>query len=286
MILSTQTDAAAKTFGIDRAVALIADAGFDAIDLSMFEGESTAWIYEDGFDKRIKELVKIAEDHGVYFNQAHAPFPSYRVGDRKYNRKIRPMLIRSIEAAGLAGVKTIVVHPVFFPENKKKRNLRLYNDLLPTAKKAGVKIALENMWGRDRRMNAIVPNVCSVAEELAEYVDALDPEWFTVCLDIGHIGLIREFEAPYIRTLGAKRLTCVHIHDNNYIADQHICPFTGKLPWDEITAAFAEIGYTGDLTLEADNTLNMLPPALYPAGLKFMEAAGRELIRMIEEAKA
>ena len=94
-----------------------------------------------------------------------------------------------------------------------------------------IKIALENMWGRDPRTNVIVPNVCSVAAELADYADALDPDWFTVCLDIGHIGLVREYEAPFIKYLGADRLTCVHIHDNDYISDLHTCPFTGKLPW-------------------------------------------------------
>ena len=286
MILSTQTDAAAQMFPHETAVQMIAEAGFDALDFSMFDNEPNRWIYEDGFENRLKAILAVAKQCGVFFNQAHAPFPSCVVGNEEYNRRIRPMLLRSIEAAGLLGVKNIVIHPVVFPERKKERNLEMYNELLPTAKRAGVKIALENMWGHDRRSETIVPNVCSVAEELADYADSLDPDWFTVCLDIGHVGLVHEYEAPFIRTLGAKRLTCVHIHDNDYIHDSHTCPFTGKLPWNEIAAAFAEIGYTGDITLEADNfLLKNLPLTLYPAGLRFMAAAGRELIRMIEEAK-
>lgn len=274
-----------KMFSPEPAVDMIADAGFDAIDLSMFEGDSTAWIYEDGFEEKILSLRKRAESRGLCFNQAHAPFPSYRVGDEEYNKKIRPMLIRSIEAAGLAGVKNIVVHPVYFDENKKENNLKLYNELLPYAKAAGVKIALENMWGRDKRSDVIVPNVCSVASELADYADSLPSEWFTVCLDIGHVGLVHEYEAPFIKELGGERLTCVHIHDNDNIHDLHICPFLGDLPWGDIAKAFAEINYNGDITLEADNTLRSLPSELYPAGLKFMEQAGRQLIKMIEEAK-
>ena len=286
MILSTQTDAAAKMFPHETAVRMIAEAGFDAADFSMFENESNAWIFADGFEPRIKAIAQEARRNGIFFNQAHAPFPSYVAGNDEYNRHIRPMLIRSIEVAGMLGVKNIVVHPVVFPDRQKERNLEMYNELLPAAKRAGVKIALENMWGRDKRNDIIVPNVCSVAQELADYADSLDPEWFTVCLDIGHIGLVREYEAPFIKTLGARRLTCVHIHDNDYIHDSHTCPFTGKLPWDEIAAAFAEIGYVGDITLEADNfLLKKLPLRLYPAGLRFMAEAGRELIRMIEEAK-
>ena len=286
MYLSTQTDVTAQKFGIETAVRMIADAGFDALDLSMFDNESTAWIYTNGFETRIKCLQEIAAEKGMFFNQAHAPFPSFRVGDEAYNTKIRPMLLRAIEAAGLLGVKNIVIHPVDYRQNNKENNLALYNELLPAAQCAGVKIALENMWGYDDRSGVIVPNVCSVAEELADFVDSLDPDWFTVCLDIGHIGLVHEHEAPFIKKLGAERLTCVHIHDNDYIHDSHTCPFTGRLPWKEIAGAFAEIGYKGDITLEADNFLaRNLPLPLYPEALRFMAAAGRELIRMIEEAK-
>ena len=284
MILSTQTDVAAARFGLSKAVELIAGAGFDAVDLSMFEGQTNEWLFSDGFENGIKEAVKTAERCGVYFNQAHAPFPSYRVGDEEYNMRIRPRLIRSIEIAGMIGASNIVVHPVVFPENLKENNLKLYNELLPHAKKAGVKIALENMWGRDRR-GVISPNVCSTAEELAEYYDALDPEWFSVCLDIGHVGLVGEYEAPFIKTLGHDRLQCVHIHDNDFTRDSHVAPCTMKLPWNDICKAFADIDYSGDLTLEADNTLKPLPDALIPAGLKFMHDTGRYLISLIEKER-
>lgn len=285
MILSTQTDVTARRYGLVRAVEMIAEAGFDAADISMFEGEENEWIFAPGFEKTIKEAVKAAEANGIFFNQAHAPFPSYRVGDEEYNKRIRPRLERAIEAAGMAGVKNIVVHPVVFGENNKRDNIKMYNELLDTAKEAGVKIALENMWGRDPRRGYIMPNVCSTAEELADFCDALDPEWFTVCLDIGHVGLVGEFEAPFIRTLGHDRLTCLHVHDNDYVHDSHVCPCTMKLPWNDICGALADIDYVGDLTLEADNTLKPLPDALIPAGLRMMHDAGRYLIGMIENRR-
>ena len=232
----------------------------------------------------------MAEERGKRFNQAHAPFPSYRVGDDAYNARIRPLLIRAIEAAGIVGADNIVIHPVVFndrdKDENKARNIEMYNALAPFAEAAGVKIAVENMWGWDQRRGVIRSNVCSVAPELADYYDALDPDRFTVCMDVGHIGLVGEYEAAYIRTLGQKRLGCVHIHDTDYVHDLHTCPFTKKLPWQEIAGAFARIGYLGDITLEADNFLVPLPDALVPAGLAFMQAAGRELIRLIEEKKS
>ncbi len=283
MIISTQTCGTAKNVGLAESVRLIAEAGFDAIDVSMFDDEQNAWMFKDGFEKTIDEVKKTAEKLGVFFNQAHAPFPTMKAGDDAYNTMIRPKVIRSIEIAGMLGVKNIIIHPVVFPENLKENNLKMYNELLPYAKKAGVKIALENMWGRDKRRGVIVPNVCSVAEELADYYDSLDPDWFTVCLDIGHIGLVGEYEYEFIKALGGKRLTCLHVHDNDYVHDSHTAPFMMNLPWDDIAKGLAEINYSGDMTLEADNFLAHLPLELYPAGLKFMYESAACLVGKIEK---
>ncbi len=283
MVISTQTCQPAGKFGLVEAVKLIAAAGFDAIDVSMFDDKCNAWMFENGFEEKIAEVKKTADELGVFFNQAHAPFPTMKANDEAYNMMIRPKVIRSIEISGMLGVKNIVIHPVVFPENLKENNLKMYNELLPYAKKANVKIALENMWGRDKRRGVIVPNVCSVADELADYYDSLDPEWFTVCLDIGHIGLVGEYEYDYIKALGGKRLTCLHVHDNDYVHDSHTAPFMMNLPWDDIAKGLAEINYCGDLTLEADNFLAHLPDELFPAGLRFMYEAAACLVNKIEK---
>ena len=283
MVISTQTCQPAGKFGLVEAVKLIAAAGFDAIDVSMFDDKCNAWMFENGFEEKIAEVKKTADELGVFFNQAHAPFPTMKANDEAYNTMIRPKVIRAIEIAGMLGVKNIVIHPVVFPENLKENNLKMYNELLPYAKKANVKIALENMWGRDKRRGVIVPNVCSVADELADYYNSLDPEWFTVCLDIGHIGLVGEYEYDYIKALGGKRLTCLHVHDNDYVHDSHTAPFMMNLPWEDIAKGLAEINYCGDLTLEADNFLAHLPDELFPAGLRFMYEAAACLVNKIEK---
>lgn len=285
MITSTQTHATAERFGLSKAVEMIAKAGFDAIDMSAFDDPFNDWLYEDGFEPKLMEAKRIAEEMGVYFNQAHSPFPTMRAGDDEYNKIIRPKVLRSFEVAGMLGVENIVVHPVFFPENKKEQNLAMYNELGEYAKRCGVKIALENMWGRDSRRNAIAPNVCSVAKELAEYYDALDPNRFTVCLDLGHVGLVGEYEDAFIRELGGKRLTCLHVHDNDYIHDSHRAPFTMDLPWDKICKALADIDYQGELTLEADETLFRLPDEMFKAGLDFMYAGASYLAGKIDRYK-
>ena len=280
MLLSTQTDVTAREFGLPEAVRLIGAAGFDAADISMFDDEWNQWMFADGFGPRVLEVKRAAKEAGIVLNQAHAPFPTMKDGDAEFNEKRMAQVKRSIEIAGMLEVRNIVVHPVVFKKQMKAKNLTMYRELQSAARKAGVRIALENMWGRDSRRNVICKNVCSDAESLAEYFDALDPDLFSVCLDLGHIGLVGDYEVGTIKKLGAKRLKCLHVHDTDYRNDLHTLPWCGRLPWQEIMAALGEIGYTGDLTFEADNFIAHTPKTLIPSALRYMHDVGRELIRM------
>jgi sugar phosphate isomerase/epimerase len=46
------------------------------------------------------------------------------------------------------------------------------------------------------------------------------------------------------------RLGAIHLHDNDGTADQHLIPFDGSVPWDNVMARLKKTGYSGDLTLE------------------------------------
>lgn len=284
MLLSTQTEVTSARFGHETAVEMICDAGFEAIDLSLFDMLRDG-SYFSGDDYLIKAelLKKIANSHGRKFNQAHAPFPCYRVNDEEYNEKIAPALIKAIEIAGVIEADQIIIHPVYVEENKKQFNMDLYNGLLDTAKKAGVKIALENMfsWKPEK---GFIANVCSLPEEFADYVSSLDPNYFTACLDIGHCGLIGEDEANMIRVLGHDRLTALHIHDNDHKGDNHTIPFTRSIDFKAVAKALKDIDYVGDLTLEADNFIINMPDSLILDGLKFMRKADAALREMILNA--
>ena len=280
MLLSTQTDVTASRFGQAEAVRMIAAAGFDAADISMFDDPYNEWMYLDNFEDFVKEIRQAAKEAAIVLNQAHAPFPTMKDGDEAFNEKRMAQVKRAIEIAGMLGIPNIIVHPVVFKKQMKAKNLAMYHELQPVAERAGVRIALENMWGWDNRRNIITKNVCSDAKGLAEYYDALDSDRFTVCLDLGHVGLVGDYEADSIRKLGAQRLTCLHVHDTDYRNDLHTLPYCGRLPWKEIMETLGEIGYTGDLTFEADNFIKPLPDALLPSALKYMLDVGRELIRM------
>ena len=286
MILSTQTDVLARTFGYVESVKILAEAGFDAIDFSMFGMERPDhFLNTPEALETIREIRRTADECGVVFNQAHAPFPSRIIGKEDYNETIQPALIRSIEYAGILGAGIIIIHPISIPGDpvgQKEINMALYHSLEDTLRRCGVKAALENMFTWNNEEKRIDYGACAHWEQFCEYLDELDPALFTACLDIGHSGLVGIPAADMIRGLGHDRLGSLHVHDNDNKTDLHTLPFTQKLDWTAITAALKEINYKGEFTFEADNFLARFPDPLKPQASKFMHDVGRQLIAMIE----
>ena len=275
--------------GVAPAIKTIAEAGFDCFDYSVFAMKPENPLFQDGWEDYVKTLKATAEECGIVCNQCHAPFPSYKPAeeaDSPYNSEITDALIRTVRAAAMLGAKQIIVHPISaFPfltreQYWKDLNMDFYRSLAPYAKEAGIRIALENMFHKDPNRNVILPSSCGDPRVFADWYDTLaaDFDCFTCCLDIGHCALVSIDPAFAIRTLGHDRLGALHTHDNGFLVDDHMPPFTGKLDWNSITDALAEIDYKGDLTLESDRLLGKFAtPDLYVPGIRLMSAIARHL---------
>ena len=57
--------------------------------------------------------------------------------------------------------------------------------------------------------------------------------------------------ADVIRIMGSG-ISCLHLHDNNTLKDQHKPPFTGSIDWGEVLNALDEVGYSGVYNLEVN----------------------------------
>ncbi|MCK5811713.1 MAG: sugar phosphate isomerase/epimerase [Clostridiales bacterium] len=286
MKIATQSLYLEKIFGDIKAIKMLCEIGFDSIDYSMFSGYMTDGpLQVNNYQKKMKQLREIADGYGVNITQAHAPFPSYVVGNEEYNKKIIPQLIRSIEASAILGVKQIIIHPIAVKNDQKQFNLDFYNSLLPYAKQYNVKIALENMFGsRHEETNKYTKNICSDTEQFVDYLDALDSDYFTACLDIGHCGLVGEDASNMIYGLGHDRLKALHVHDNDFINDLHTLPFTQKMNFPSIMKALKDIDYTGELTLESDRFLEKFPDELLKDATIFMYKTAKHLVDMYKQS--
>lgn len=259
MKISTEIGSAARLVGEERAVEMVAKAGFDAWDFSMF-----SMCKYDYKEKRIirtdhalagKDYLKFARrlrqiglDNGIVCNQSHAPFPTYCP-------EIRAHYERAIECTAEAGGEICIIHP----DNYKsaEENAEIYLELLPFAKSCGVKIATENMWCWNKETDKASRAACSHHDDFVKHIDVVNDGFFVACLDIGHAEMdgLDTSAAECIRALG-HRLKALHIHDNDLRLDSHQIPFSMKIDFDKVVKALSEINYSGDLTLEADAYLS------------------------------
>lgn len=296
MKLSSTTSSLFATFGEEDGIKVAKEVGFDALDLNLIL--PTPPLYEkDGFLKYADRLRNAAEKAGMPFNQAHAPFPTMKFKngdtakpDEEYNAITRKRIEDAILCAGRIGAEQIVIHPVDFlgRADAKERNIEIYRSFAPIAEEAGVKIALENMWGYRPGTRHIVPNVCSTGEELGAYYDALPSSRFSVCLDLGHSELVNETAEAAILALGHDRLHALHVHDNDSMTDGHTIPYFGVMNWERITKALADIDYGGDFTFEVNGAafqrLEKEPKTAYFA-YALLAQTGKTLIEKIEKYK-
>ena len=270
-------------------IEIMADAGFDAIDFSFqAKPEYRATRIDGGVGKdEFTEWRKRAEDRGLVFNQAHAPYDS-SFDDMDKTVKRFHEIRRSIINASYLGIPRIVVHPVKHlpywesgvPERLFEWNLKFFGALKPYAEEYGVTICIENMYRQPTEL--YVPSVCSDPNEFVRYVDALDSECFKACLDVGHAALVKVDPCDSIRALGKDRLWALHIHDVDLVDDLHTLPYLAKINWDSVCATLKEIGYEDDFTFEAYNFLKPIPRELVIPAAKFMVKTGRHLINKIQ----
>ena len=247
MKTSTEIASVARITGEERAIELIAKAGFDAWDFSMFsmcryDWENRRMLENDhplagnNYLAFAKKLKKTGLDNGIHCNQSHAPFPTSCADIRSY-------LKRAIECTAEAGGEICIIHP----DNNKnhEENAQMYLELLPFAKEHNVKIATENMWNWDNEKGHSSFAACATPESFCAHIDEVNDEYFVACLDIGHAEMkgSQTSAVQMIKALG-NRLQSLHIHDNDKLHDSHQIPFSMDIDFVSVVSALKEIKYS------------------------------------------
>ena len=245
-------------------VKMLKEVGFTAYDASMFtDGVFDEILYAENWEEKAREFRAYADSLGIVCNQSHAPFATARKGDEEYNKQMLPKIKRAIEVSGILGAKICVVHPC--NNYTAEENAKLYKNFEQTAKKAGVKIAVENMWNWKQGSPVATPAACSHHDDFKKHLELLNKDVFVACVDIGHAEMagLNTSAAQMIETLG-DRLTAMHLHDVDKSRDNHLLPFTLKIDFPPIIEALRKINYQGDITLEACHFVKKMPVELLP----------------------
>lgn len=286
MRIGITTDCLMRNYPDDRdAVAVYASQGITALDYSGFCHDGPDSIYlKPGWEDYAFSLKETAERCGIVYSQVHAPMLFY--GDRSEvaQRKLE-ITRRMFRLCEILGAPYLVIHPKMFPdgingENQEKYlalNVEFYKSLLPLAEKYRVSIGLENMFGWDPQVNRICRTTFSTMEEILECMHRLNSDWTAVCLDTGHVNLLRESPAIAARKLGGS-LRLLHVHDNYGINDDHLACGYGIINWGEFLEALKDIGYSGEFSSEAGNTVHSLPKELSKQGVRLVGDISRVLL--------
>lgn len=269
----------------ERAMERLKRAGFEVLDFNFCD-----WLFEgspfvsDDWEEWVKGIAEAARRLDVRFSQAHGPIFD-KFGDDERTKWMIRMSHRTLYACAILGVRWCVFEPETFPgafddrhlEDLKQRNLDWLGQLLKTAERTGVGIAIENCADIPPPQRGFRRAYGSTPAELIELVDALGSELVGICWDTGHAHIQRLKQGEALRAIG-KRLKATHIQDNNGESDQHLLPFYGTIDWREVVGALYEIGYEGDFTYEIHNFVRPLPDPLRDEALRYAKKVGSYLL--------
>jgi len=315
MKISIQDASTVLRYDMDTAYQRIREAGFEAIDwdvdLQWKDGKAcSCWnrtAIESGkeirqncvYDLEMEEILAhyqpaldAIQKNGLTITQAHAPFHTYSSKNLPFAEYATETYEKVLRLCGYAKCPRVVIHGFsrvaddygITESDVRNANMKMYRALIPTALESGVMILMENLFTNCNRRK--FSGVCSDPDEAIDYIDTLNEiagrEIFGLCLDVGHLNLVRRAIPEYVHKLG-KRIKALHIHDNDGDRDLHLAPFTGSVRWKDFYTSLKEIGYEGDLSLETCKQVNaarcdkeMILPTL-----KFMAETARHFRKKI-----
>lgn len=285
MRLSVETYILREMFSDESALRMIREAGFDAFDYSFYWVSDGTDMLRQDFLQRASLLRRLADDLGLFCNQAHAPFEmeygdAFDLTNTNYLR-----LVRCLEFAAVLGAEQVIVHAIKddLPEDVDffSYNRRFYDSLIPWCERFSIRVCVENLFNWEDRA---IPVLCDPMEHQA-FVRELESPWIGICIDVGHSAITGYKPQDVLSVMDPQRLWALHIHDNDGILDQHLLPGEGILDWDAVTHALGSIGYRGDFTFELTGYLRTKAPEQMAAALAAAHHRGRELISQIHRSR-
>ena len=244
---------------MEDALRLVKEAGFEHVSIGF--GSSRVF-HGDGWEDEMLRIRAILDGLGLRCALTHLPYHNLTVSSEISDFEMDEAIKRAIRATAILGADRTVMHtrtnyPAKATVDKAqslKDNISLIKSLLPTAREAGIILAIENLPKFER-----YPLYPHTTEDLLELFCEINDPMLGICWDFGH-GLMTDLDQEEsLRKIG-KNLKATHIHDNFKNDDQHLIPGIGICNWKSVMPILKEIGYEGPFMLELvypdDSTLS------------------------------
>lgn len=239
------------------------------------------WYLSPHWRENVQEIKVAADELGARFGQSHA-FCFCQPEPEDTDFQIR----KSIEAAAIAGVPWVVLHPWITGKSDfssiLEENLRRTEPYIAYAKELGVGIAIENVPERIFWMGEMLKGEAfQRADQLIALVDPLQETYGNVgiCWDTGHAHLSMASQREDLLRIG-RRLKVTHIADNAGQQDEHMPAFFGYCNWKEIVGTLREIGYAGTLNFETHCFTRCMHEDLLDDAVAFLYKVGQKLAQI------
>lgn len=251
-----------KRYGIDRALEICKESGFDSVDLSLEGYRLDGDIYagsEDAFESHFHRIRKKAESLGLEISQTHGRAETYIPDGGEVNARIDRLNELDLKATAMLGAPSCVIH---FPNTSAcgkqspqfmhGLSSEMYDKLIPVLDRYGVSVAMET-FGAARVKGGRIRDFFADPNEFKAQFDRLATSHKTVCVDTGHTHEAESFWVPppeeMIRILGSD-ISILHLHDNKGHWDDHLLPGMGNIKWTAVFDALDDVGYKGTYNFE------------------------------------
>jgi len=214
---------------------LAADAGLEGVEIGQFETQAET-----------EEVAAAAADFGIEIHSVmagtHWQLPLSST-DEEVREKGVAGIKQALQVAKWAGADAVLVVPgvvnddVSYGAAYELSRKSLY-EILPTAEKLGIPMALENVWNK----------FLLSPLEFRDYIDSFDHELIKAYFDVGNI-LLYGYPHQWIDILG-ERIIKVHIKDFDVNTRQFVGLLQGSVDYPRTINALRGQGYDGYLTAE------------------------------------
>ncbi len=253
-------------YGEKEALKIAKNIGVDGVDFNLwsraYDYKNPDSIYTKSDEEIIeyfKDIKAFADEIGIKIFMTHGQGTGY-INDEKLDADLIENIRRDCIATKALGAEFCVLHTAgnyhLPPETPSEKmhffNVDLFKKAGVFAKENGVKLVTET-FGSSARYGCI-----DFFGNYKNFIDGLNkikevyPE-ISVCVDTGHTNLTLQFGEPevseVIKNLG-KNISCLHLHDNSGLKDEHKVLGSGNIDWEKVFTALDEIGYKGVYNLE------------------------------------
>lgn len=282
------------------------EAGYTSVDFSLngylinkdlYKGKRNSF-----FDQSIEELKAFFYPHkeaakktGIEIFQMHMPYPIYVPnGEPALNEYLWNVVApKSMEICHYLECRYIVVHGfklakyIGSEELEWQKTEEFLNSIAPMAKKLGITICMENLYGSVA--NHLVEGPCCDVHKAIMRIDQMNEKYgaevLGFCFDTGHANLVSLDFEDFITRLG-HRLKVLHVHDNDGIGDLHQIPFTftktrenkPSTDWEGFVNGLRRIGYDGAISFETAPVLSSFPEEMKEDVLRLIARIGKYFV--------